>query len=99
VLKLTKKDKRTEIEKELDDLVLGLRGMDIGSGDYQRQLVLIERLHKLKGEKPPKWDWHSLIQPAMVIGGNFALAVLVLKHEELNIIATKAFGFIVRGRV
>jgi hypothetical protein len=65
--------------------------------EYSKMVENLERLHKAKdnlkaGSQIP-WE-------AIVVGvfGSLQL-IAVLNHEELNVITSKAFGWIMRGRV
>ena len=96
-MNITKKqDKRTELEKEIDELINVIRETGPMHEDYSKLLGLVERLNDLK-EKP-----REKINPNTILTllGSILGIVLVIKHEELgHVISTKALSFVLRGRV
>lgn len=46
-----------------------------------------------------KTDWKISPDTVLIVGGNLLGIILILKHEQLDIITSKAIGFVLRGRV
>lgn len=108
---IKKKDKRTKLDQQIDKLIEELSQMEVKiekdeshngaarlARDYDIKLDVIERLHKLRDEKPePK----KRVSPdtIAVVAGNLLGIVLILTYEKVNVITTKALGFVLRGRV
>jgi hypothetical protein len=104
----TSKDKRTELEKERDAAIEELRNTtwtadtEVDEEDkpkkniYNEKLKRIERLNELIGEKPKKG-----ISPdtALLVAANILGIILIISHEKVNVITSKALGFVMRGRV
>ena len=108
------KDKRTELEKERDDAIDELRCMTwavyvekqqkdeswisvrTANPDYEQQLNRIERLNELIKEKHKQ-----KINPDTVLltATNILGIILIIGHEKVNVITSKALGFVMRGRV
>jgi hypothetical protein len=61
-----------------------------GSEEHSRAMEAIE---KIRGQKR-RIDW----TPIIVAGVGLVQVILILKHEELRVIASKALNFVVRGR-
>lgn len=96
-MKITKHDKiRTDIEREMDSLISELQGCEVISKEYSLILDRVERLNKIRLS-----DEGNSISPdtLVVVGGNLAGILLILGYERLNIITTKALGFVIKGRV
>jgi len=44
-------------------------------------------------------DWKINPDTLLIVGGNLLGIILILKFEQLDIISTKALGFVLKGRV
>lgn len=44
-------------------------------------------------------DWKISPDTLLIVGANLLGILLILNHERLDIISTKALGFVIRGRV
>ena len=95
-MKITKHDKITNIEREMDSLISELPGCEVISKEYSLILDRVERLNKIRLS-----DKGNSISPdtLVVVGGNLAGILLILGYERVNIITTKALGFVIKGRV
>jgi len=95
-MKNTKRDKRTELEKEIDDVIRIIRHEVPGSDQYREAVEMLERLTDLKEKPREKASWNTI----WTVCGSLAGIALVIGHEQLgNVISTKAIGFVLRGRV
>ena len=96
MLKLTKKDKRTNLEKEIDRILKEAEYLNPDSEKYSQIAENIERLYKAKS-----YEKDSKVSPdtMAVIIGNILGIVLILGYEKTNIITSKALGFVLKGRV
>ncbi len=62
---------------------------------YTAMIDNLEKLYKAKNVvESTKIDSKT----ALVVAGNILGIILVLKHEDLNVITSKALGFIIKGR-
>ena len=92
----TKKDKRTALEKEIDNLAEQMRTMDPTSDRYKAMAEAIETLSKAKSyEKSKKVSPDTIA----VVVANLAGICLILFHEQAHVITSKAMSFVLRGRV
>lgn len=96
MIKLTKKDKRTNLEKEIDNLLELMRLESPGSNEYRAILDDLERLYKAKSLEK---DRDVSPDTIAIVAGNLAGILLILKYEELNVITSKALSFVLKGRV
>ncbi len=83
--------KTNPAKEEVKRLYESLKELVPGSDDYQKA---VEAIEKIRGQKK-RIDW----TPIIVAGIGLTQIILILKHEELRVIASKALGFVVRGRV
>ena len=44
-------------------------------------------------------DWKISPDTILIVGANLLGILLILNHERLDIISTKALGFVIKGRV
>jgi hypothetical protein len=93
----TKKDKRTNLEKEIDEVTLLLSRYEPASEEYENITKNLERLNEMA--KANKRDWRPSPDTVWVVGGNILGIVLILAYEKVDIITSKAIGFVMKGRV
>lgn len=96
MIKLVKKDKRTELEKEIDRLVGIMGQLDPTTAEYQQACARVVDLRKARiYNKDDKLSKNTVF----IVAGNIVVAVLVLTYERLNVVTTKLGQFILKGRV
>lgn len=95
-MKFTKKDKRTNLEKEIDDVLKEMELLDKDSDEYKKRVVILERLYKAKS-----MDTNRRVSPdtIAVVAGNLLGILVILNFEKANVITSKALGFVLKGRV
>ena len=134
-MKSPKRDKRTNLEKEIDKsidrvsnlepnsaeevnrIIDSMSVMDPYSDEYSNSLKSLEKMMKLRDIKreeafqildtllKAKNDDKSrgvnkeLINTLLVVFGNLLGIVLILNYEKMGVIASKALGFVIKGRV
>lgn len=93
MLKITKKDKRTELEKEIDKRLDTM----VRTAQTPEQIKAVMELM----DKRKQLDEKKTVSPdtMAVIAGNLLGILLILTYEKANVITTKALGFVLRGRV
>lgn len=91
-----KKDKRSVLEKEIDDVVVLMGTYDPSSKEYTAMAENLERLKKADACKGK-----AGLTPDGILSAGVYLAglVLVLQHEKLDIIKSKAFGQLMKVRL
>jgi len=88
-------ESKSPVDKEIDLLFFKLKGYEPESDEYKQTLDRIVSLQKLNFEtkrKPLSADTLAIVI------ANLTGIVMILKHEELNVISTKAVGFLLRAR-
>lgn len=85
------KKKPTALDIEIEKLLAEMHLIATSHPTYAPKLEKLERLYKLKGTKP-----REPINPNTVLGAGTQLAgiAMIIRHEQLNVITTKALGFI-----
>lgn len=91
-----KRDKRTKLEKEIDDVLNEMIYQDKSSKEYAKNVEHLERLYKAKGYEKP-----SRISPdtMLIVAANLLGIILILKFEKLDTITSRAVQFVLKGRV
>ena len=95
-MKLTKKDRRSKLEKEIDLILDEMRGIEATTSEYLIRLDNLERLYKMYNEnknRKVKPDTIAIVMTNLIGIG------MILGYERVNIITSKALGFVLRGRV
>ncbi len=85
---------KTPVEKELDALFSNLR-IATDSEEYAVTLDMIVKLHKLQADEKPQQVSPDTIVLAAV---NLLGIVMILSHERLNVITTKATSLVMKPR-
>ena|SRR4249919_1471088 len=85
------------IEDELEKAILYLPTISGDPEDFAKKLAIVERLHKMvpKEEKADSVSKDTIA----VIGANLLGILMIIKHENVNVIASKALGFVARLRI
>lgn len=92
-----KKDKRSKLEKEIDEVVLMMSTLAPEAEEYQKMAEVLDKLMKANSYKTSKPG----IDPntVLLIVGNILGILLVLNYEQLHCVTSKALGMIQKGRV
>lgn len=93
----TKNDKKDALDLEIKKVSDRLAELSADSEEYTKLLNVLDGLYKTKSgcEKPNRISPDTLA----VVLGNLIGIVIILKHEEINVITSKALGFVLKGRV
>lgn len=87
-----KKDKRTELEKGIDDHIEVLAG----KASTKKELEDVIELMAKRDEIKQKAKFRISPDTVALVIGNLAGIVLILKYEEMNVITSKALNFVLR---
>lgn len=91
-----RRDKRTKLEKEIDDLLDEMSFKNKSSSEYATNVELLKGLYDAKGlDRPRKVSPDTIA----IIVANLLGIVLILKFEQLNTITSRAINFVLKGRV
>ena len=83
----------TQLEQEIDRVMHNLTNHTIDSKEYAQMVDQLMKLHKLKEDERP-----SQVHPDTwaTIGANLLGIMLILRHEHLNVITSKAMDRVQR---
>ena len=95
-MKLTKRDKRTNLEKAIDSLLEEMKKVEPDSVEYTTMATNLNKLYEAQSKKK-----EHVVSPdtVAIVVGNIIGIVLILQYEKINVVASKALGFVLRGRV
>jgi hypothetical protein len=83
------------IVSELERAISAMRTEMINGEEYAKTLNRVEKLHGLVDKEQPK----TLSKETMLtVAANLIGIILILKHENVNVITSKALGFVLRAR-
>lgn len=94
--KFTKRDKQTNLEKEIDSVINKMSEYKPNTDEYTAITDNLEKLYKAKSYER---DRNISPDTIAIIAGNLLGILLILGYEKANIITTKALGFVLRGHV
>lgn len=87
-----KKDKRTKLEKEIDEQIETLAKTARTRGELEDIIDLLTK----RTEMEQKVAFRVSPDTMMLVLGNLAGIALILNYEHLNVITSKALGFVLR---
>lgn len=92
----TKFEGPDKLEKEIDRVTSSLTDEQIGSEDYDKRVSALTKLWKIKAEGKPD----RISKDTMLIAGvNLLSILLILRHEHLNVITSKAMQMVPKARI
>lgn len=82
------------IESELERALTAMRAEVVTDEDYKKRLSVVERLHGLM-------DTTEKVRPVsketmLNVAANLVGILLIIRHEDVNVIASKALMFVTR---
>lgn len=92
------KKEKTMLEKEIEAVLLDMKDMYVGSEEYEVALNHLSTLHEINSKEKKEKKWNVSPDTMAVVAGNLLGIILILKHEELNVITSKAMNFVIKGR-
>jgi hypothetical protein len=86
---------RSQLELAIDSAIRDLNRHEIGTTEYNKRMEALIKLHRMKVEETR--DPVSSDTLANVVG-NLLAVLMIVKHESVNNIASKALLFVTRLR-
>jgi hypothetical protein len=91
----TKKSKADMLlEGEIESVLRHLSVSGVDSPEYPRAIDHLTDLYALKGDTPDRVKKDTMA----LIAGNLMGILMILKHERMDIITSKALSFVIRTR-
>lgn len=83
------------LDDALDKAIRALNNHPIGSKDYSDTLHVVSQLHEMKQREKSS----SVSKDTMaIVGGNLLGIIMILKHEHVNVITSRAMNLLLRAR-
>lgn len=86
---------QSPLEHAIDLAIRDLNRHVIGSEDYVRTLDALVKLHKMKSEERSSVVSKDTL---LIVGGNLLGIFMILKHEHVNVITSRAVGLLLKPR-
>lgn len=95
MLKFSKKKEKTELEEAID---VRIANLSVSQGEAEEDKKSIDNLKELVSVKTELEGRKHSIDPNTIlsVAGSLAGVLLVINHERLNVITSKAMGLILR---
>ena len=84
------------IDLALERAIREMNRHEIGSAEYAKRLEIVSKLHKMREEEKPSSVSRDTI---LVVGANLLGIFVIVLHENVNVIASKALNLIMKPRV
>lgn len=89
--------KKTKLDKEIEDVLEIMSNLAPDSREYSAISDNLEKLYKLRDMEKKR---NSISKDTIVlVGANLLGIALVLNYEKIDVVTSKAFGLIIKGRV
>jgi hypothetical protein len=82
------------LDFQIDKAIRALNGYEIGSEEYVKILDTLSTLYKMKEENTSSVSKDTLA----VIGANLLGILLIIQHENVNVITSKAMNLVMKPR-
>jgi len=93
---MSKSNERLLLEKAIERAIRDLGNHAVGSEDYAKSLDHVVTLHRMLVEdKAPSMSKDTMA----VVGANLLGIVLIIKHEFVNVVTSKAVGLLLKPRI
>lgn len=88
--------KKSTLDEQIDDVHSQLEAEEVNSEEFEKLMAVLERLYKIKeNQKSDRVDAAT----KATIAGNLLGIVLILHHERVHVISTKALGFVTKNKI
>jgi hypothetical protein len=92
------KKPKSQLDLAIVDALNDLMNHPVATPGYDARLDKVERLYKLKESETPKPE--ALSPNTMAnIGANLLGIFMIIRHEHVNVIASKALGFVTKTKI
>ena len=92
------KKPKSQLDLAIVDALNDLVTHAVTSDRYNASLDKVERLYKLKDSETPRPE--ALSPNTMAnIGANLLGIFMIIRHEQVNVVASKALGFVTKTRI
>lgn len=86
----------TPLEVAVNKAIRSLNVYEAGTEEYREALEALVKLHKMKeDEKPEPISKDTML----IVGANLLGIILIISHEHVNVVTSKAIGMLLRPRL
>ena len=86
--------KENLLEEEIKDCLRLMKGMKQDSEEYLKQLNVLEKLIKMSKDRR-LFSWDTMLN----VGWSIVGILIITNHEKLNVLTSKATGWVLKARV
>ena len=86
----------TPLEVAVNRAIRSLNVYEAGSEEYREALDALVKLHKMKEDEKPKPVSKDTM---LVVGANLLGIIMIISHERVNVVTSKALGVLLRPRL
>jgi hypothetical protein len=90
------KPKKKTIDDEVEHVLAYLATANAGSKEYKVAVENLKELCEARSKKPARL---IELEPVIAAATGIFQILLIMNHERLHVIATKALGYVVKGRI
>lgn len=83
------------IDDEIERVSQKLKTHEVGSGEWNQCLSALNDLHRMDFERNPPVSRDALAG----IGANLLGILMIIKHESVNVITSKALSFVIKSKI
>ena len=85
-----------QLERQIDRAIRELDNHPVGSQDYVRAVDVVVKLHRMKEEEKSSPVSKDTLA---IIGANLLGIIMIIKHEHVNVITSRALNLILKSRI
>jgi len=91
----SKSSEKSGLETEIDNILSAMKGHETHTDEYAACAERLETLYNLKDV-----DKSDRIKPdtLVIVGGNIAVALMIIAFEQKNIVTSKVLSFLTQTR-
>jgi hypothetical protein len=82
------------LEDEIVKVIRSLNNDPVGSQDYMKTVEALTKLHALRSKNPSTVSKETLA----IVAGNLLGIFMIIKHEHLNVITSRAMQLVIKPR-
>ena len=86
----------SQLERQIDRAIRELDNHPVGSQDYVRAVDVVVKLHRMKEEEKSSPVSKDTLA---IIGANLLGIIMIIKHEHVNVITSRALNLILKSRI
>lgn len=84
----------TGLAAAIDNVLREMDGVSADSDEYAKMVLQLDKLYTIKDRNPNRVSADTWA----TIGANLAGILLIISHERVNVVTTKAIGFVSKLR-